>query len=111
MNVWLKIGKYYSNIILILFMWAFLWALPMRSYNLARDIPSFFQVPFSVNSIWKFLLIGFTPIAIFGYPLHSLNKKYKKWNTDRIIQEVKKEFEFEILEKKKKKKGKNRTNG
>ncbi len=109
MNVWLKIGKYASNIILILFMWAFLWALPMRSYNLARDIPSFFQVPFSLDSIWQFLLIGFTPITILWYPLHSLDKKYKKWRMDRILQEAKKEFEIEILEKKKK--GKNRTNG
>ncbi len=94
MNIWLKIGKHSSSIGCILILLVFLMILPLRSLSLSQSFPSYFQVPFSEDSRWIFILIGIAPITILGLPLYYLHKKHEKWEKtqshERIVKEIEK---------------------
>ena len=88
MSIWIKIGKHSLVTGCLLILWAFLCILPLRSLALSEAFPSFFQVPFSSNSKWIFIVIGFAPITIFGVPLYLLHKKYEKWDEEQTNKEI-----------------------
>ena len=88
MSIWLKIGKYSLATGCILLLWAFLCILPLRSLTLSELFPSFFQVPFTADSKWIFIVIGIAPISVLGFPLFILHKKYENWYENQIDEKI-----------------------
>jgi len=93
MNIWLKIGKHSLSIGCVLILWAFLCVLPLRSLSLSETFPSWFQVPFSSDSKWVFILIGVSPISIMGFPLYILHQRYEKWDQAMLDRKISNEIE------------------
>ena len=77
MKLLLWIGKHSLTMLVLLVMWAFLWALPLRSFCLSETFPSIFSVPFGRDDIWIFYVVSLTPLAIFGLPLYHFHQWYK----------------------------------
>jgi hypothetical protein len=88
MSIWIKIGKHSLVAGCILILWAFLCILPLRSLALSKAFPSFFQVPFSSNSKWIFIVIGLSPLTILGVPLYFFHRKYTKWDGEETNKRI-----------------------
>ncbi len=93
MSIWLKIGKHSLSIGCVLILWAFLCVLPLRSLSLSEAFPSLFQVPFSSDSKWIFILIGLSPIAIMSLPLIILHQRYEEWYQAMLDKKISDEIE------------------
>ena len=88
MSIWIKFGKHSLVAGCILILWAFLCILPLRSLAFSEALPSLFQVPFSSNNKWVFIVIGFGPIATLAVPLYLLHKKYMQWDEEQLNKRI-----------------------